>query len=212
MPTKSIEDIALEITKLFGPAPILSTEREEIYFAIQWRFIACVKPGDILLYGLVRQITDATWEIKRYTRYKTIAIESRFRQALEHQAKVIKTNQERAREAMAKLKTPANELERVDELADVVNGSIPAVDDILKRQPEELDHVRALQANIEFHQQIDQCLEAAIARRDDALKQIDRYGKGLAARLRGVSDRIVESDDPDEPGEASLVPANGGRR
>jgi hypothetical protein len=210
MARKSIEDIVVEISILFGPAPILSTEREESYFAIMERFVRCIAPEDILLCSLVREVTDSTWEIKRYTRYKTMAIESRFRQECEQRAKsrelIVKRNRELAQNAADKSKPPANEFERIAELQDVVDASISEVDDILKRTPEELDHVRALQANIEYHQQIDNCLEAAIARRNDALGQIERYRKGLAARLRGVSDQHIQSDDLDQESAPSLVP------
>jgi hypothetical protein len=210
MRRKAFEDITSEISTLFGPAPILSTEREESYFAIMDWFVRCIAPEDILLYSLVRELVDSTWEMKRYTRYKTMAIESKFRQLCEQQAKckarIADRNKALARDAAAKSKPPANEFERVLELEEVVDASISEVDDILSRTPEELDHVRALQANIEYHQQIDMCLEAAIARRNDALGQIERYRKGLAARLREVSDQHVQSDDRDEESAPSLVP------
>ena len=84
--------------------------------------------------------------------------------------------------------------------------SVKEVDDILKRIPQELDHVRAFQANLECHRQMDDQLDRAIAKRNDALRQIERYRKGLAARVRGVSDELIEAEYLDGVADASLVP------
>ena len=98
MAKKSPQDIAVEIERLFGPAPILSTECAAYYREIQQQFIECILPGDILLYSLVREVTNSTWEMKRYTRYKTVAIESKFRERCEQQAELKRRTLERNQE------------------------------------------------------------------------------------------------------------------
>ena len=57
------------------------------------------------------------------------------------------------------------------ELEDVIDSTVPEVDDILG-PPDEVDHPRALQSGIEYFEQLDDLL-VAIVRRDDVLAQLD---------------------------------------
>jgi hypothetical protein len=99
------------------------------------------------------------------------------------------------------------------ELEDTVENTVNDVDAILDRPTAELDHARALEKSIVYHLQLDQLLNTAVARRDDALEQLERYRRGSGKRLRKASDEIIdvefndvaqESKDPAPP----LVPSN----
>jgi hypothetical protein len=86
----------------------------------------------------------------------------------------------------------------------VAESTITEVDEILERTPQELDHVRALEANIEIHEGIDRLLSAALARRNDVLAQFERYRAGWGKHFRRISDEIIDLEANKE--DAPLVP------
>jgi hypothetical protein len=80
MQDAQVESIIAELEKLFGPSPVLSTEKIGSYYGITSCFLRDLGPRDFLEKMFVRNLTDFTWEAIRYTRYKTVGIDSRFRQ------------------------------------------------------------------------------------------------------------------------------------
>ena len=144
---------------------------------------------------------------------RALAIERRARQLREFQAKRAK--------ALAQMKPegsqpyPANELGRMDELEDKIEDTVNDVDAILDKPMAELDHARALEKGVVYHLQLDQLLNTAIARRDDALEQLDRYRRGSGKRLRKASDEIIDAEFNDVAQESKdlappLVPSSEG--
>jgi hypothetical protein len=120
-----------------------------------------------------------------------LVIERRFRQRLEFQAQRMMQLAGR-KEALARHGQPANELERMYDLEDVVENTPEDIKNIFKRTPNELDHARALEAGLEIYEGIDDLLNRALARRNDALRQLEWYREGLGKRLHKVSDDIID--------------------
>ena len=103
----------------------------------------------------------------------------------------------------------------MDELEDTIENTVDDVDAILDRPMAELDHARALEKGVVYHLQLDQLLNTAIARRDDALEQLERYRRGSGKRLRKASDEIIDAEFNDVAQESEdlappLVPAGEG--
>jgi hypothetical protein len=133
----------------------------------------------------------------RYTRHQTVAIDRRFRQSVEFQGQRQKAQLAR-REALAKEfaeKTgqPVTELSHLMNLEVVIDTTISDVDD-LQRIRTELDHNRALEAGIVFEEQLDRLIDSALARRNDALEQLELYRTGLSHRWRLISDGIIDAE------------------
>ena len=99
------------------------------------------------------------------------------------------------------------------ELGDVVESSINDVDEILKRTPEELDHARALEDSIVYHEQLDRLHTTSIARRDGALEQLEWYRENSGYDLRHVSNKIIEGQCVEEQPQQLAPPlAPGGEQ
>src|SRR5262245_6270582 len=79
------KDLA-ELKRLFTP-PFLSSENLKAYYTIMTRFLECFKPRDFMERMFVKDLTDATWEIMRYSNHKTLVIEREHERHLEIQAK-----------------------------------------------------------------------------------------------------------------------------
>src|SRR5258708_14774915 len=84
-----------ELNSLLGPTPVWSTEKVEDYYKMLNKFLACLCARDFVEMMLIRDVTVATWDIIRYTRQKTLAVERKFRQRLEVQAQKAKEVNER---------------------------------------------------------------------------------------------------------------------
>jgi hypothetical protein len=103
------------------------------------------------------------------------------------------------------------------ELEDELLSTVGRVDEILERVPTELDHGRALEQAIEYHERLEGLVIGALARRDDALSQVEYYREGLGRLLRHESDNTIEAaykvlDEPNHQIAApSIVPNNGER-
>jgi hypothetical protein len=216
MDDASIEIILAELKRLFGPPPVLSTERIGAYYEITTCFLRELDPRDFIEKMFIRNLTDFTWDAIRYTRYKTLGIDSRFRQriAFELQRKKLLAQRKEGllRDHAEKSAKPPNELARIDQVEGLAESTSTEVDEILERTPQELDHVRALEASIEIHERLDRLLNNAIARRNDALAQFERYRAGLGKRMRKLSDEIIDVEcnkDLDELLFPHLAPSDG---
>jgi hypothetical protein len=162
-----------------SPAPVLSTENAASYAKLLLDMVICYKPRDAMQKTLVRQIVDSTWEMSRYGRAKTGLIDRRFRKqkelVLQRQAALKKQAEARTQERSKHEQPPQTALDQYVELEEVVFSTVEDVDAILKRVPEERDHQRALEQGIKHHCELDQLLNSAIKRRNDAIKQYELY-------------------------------------
>jgi hypothetical protein len=204
---------SVELKELLGRPPVLSSENAKAYDEIWARLMECLGPRDFMEQLLIKQLIDETWEAMRYARHKSLAIERKARQLREYQAKRAKIQAQTKR--VGSEPYPATELGRMHELKDTIENTVNDVDAILERPMAELDHAHALEKSIEYYLQLDQLFNTAVARRDDALEQLERYRRGSGKRLRKASDEIIdaefndvaqESKDPAPP----LVPSSEG--
>jgi hypothetical protein len=80
MPKKTIKGndflIPKDIAALFGYAPTLKTEDDEIYWNCMERFVKCVEPQDVIEWLWVKDVVDLSWEILRFRRLKIDLVES----------------------------------------------------------------------------------------------------------------------------------------
>jgi hypothetical protein len=215
---KSTSTSLAELADLLGPPPVLSTENVKAYDEVKARLMQCFAPRDFMEQLLIKQVTDCTWEIKRYTRHMTLAIERKFYQLREFQAK-------RAA-ALTHMKDPnicnAGRDGHAETDAGLTNEiqtrAASAMEDVaapIDVAPLELDHAQALEAGIEYHGQLDQLLNSAVARRNNAFDQLERYRHGWGKRLRRVSDEIIDAEFIEAAPQSkdvavSLAPSNEG--
>lgn len=198
------------MTKLFGPAPVLTSEVLKDYDTVLKQLMDCIEPCDFIEQMFVTDVAVASWDIKRFNLYKTLLIEQEHERHQEKEQERRKRSCEiRAaiaeRAEAAKQVEPAGEpmqaeqagtaptqVERMLELEAVWDGTVEAVDDTFPA--DETDHAKALQSGIAYFEKLDRLLTVAMARRDDALAQIDFYRQGLGERLRRASVEIIDGE------------------
>ena len=191
---KSTAAIVLELKERFGPPPVLSTESLEAYYGIMAELVDCFQPKDMVQKMLDVDLTNCTWEIKRYTRHKSLTIDRKYRQCLEYQAQRVKRLAERkngiARDESAI--EPENLAMQMFELEDDIQVALNEWREILRRTPKELDHAHALEAAIDYHERLDALLRRSMMQRDDVLEALERYENGR--NLRRVSANIIDGE------------------
>ena len=184
--SRTSADVA-DFLQLFGPPPVLSSESIEAYELMMARLLECFAPQDFMEQLLVKEIADSTWEATRVMRHKTLVMERRVRDRLGHQ------------EARRKLAAQPKDAPSDPKAAkwkpatpeDILDGLVAEVDAILLPPATELAHARALELGMDYHESLDKALITALARRDKALEQLERYRDGLGAQLRQASDKII---------------------
>jgi hypothetical protein len=184
--------IVAELLHLFGPAPVPSSESLQVYEEILARFLQDFAPLNFMEQMWIKELTDCTWEMARYTRQKTLLMQRRFVPRFELQEKR-RNDTAKGKEALDSRLAEQNRgpATRPEDLLDDLPEEIDEI--LLQSDAEELDHVRALEVAFVYHQRIDKLLARAAARRNNVLDQIDRYqGEKFGQRLRRASDQMIQ--------------------
>ena len=209
----TVMDLA-EIRKLLGSPPVLSTENAEAYEAMINGFMGSLVPRDFVEQMLIGHLNDATWEIQRLQRHKSLSIERRHLEYRAHNEKRQKEISERKASlanAQAEAAEATSEMERLRLLEGVFDAEVSEVRRIAGRRPEDLDVTRALEAGLEFQERIDRLLNSAYGRRREALEQLEIYRNGLGQHPKRAAPEIIDGEFEEasasaEGQQAPLVP------
>ena len=186
-----------------------------------------IPPGIEQMLG--KDLTDATWEMKRYSRHKALVVERQIHEQQEmeeveeaEEAEQLEESAEESEQAKQADKpgvegeqieqaedvkqagAPTTQFERMLELAAVVDSALDC-DDIIAGPVDELEYAAALQSSIQYYERLDRLYSVAMARREDVLKQLDLYRQGLGRHLRRVSDDIIEGEFSQTQQEAPSI-------
>jgi hypothetical protein len=182
---------------LFGPSPLTEGEDARQYDEIQTRFSATIKPKDILEEMWTRDVVDLTWEILRMRRLKAELLTSVMSEGIDRILDQLLDWEE------------AHELSKAWSARDP--EAIKSVDELLAARGLTLEHAtaRGLAARIEVFERIDRMAMAAEARRNSALRELERHRASLAQALRQASDDVIEAEYQDvkqtQPGRKSAA-------
>jgi hypothetical protein len=167
--------------KLFGPSPLLVGEDTAAYDELLARVSGAVKPADVLEEIWVRDVVDLVWETFRLRRLKVSLLNANAYRGL--------------RGILETVFGPIRAGKVAQEWAQRDRDAIKQVDKLLASADMTMDAVMAetLLLRIDAIERIDRMIMGAEARRNVALREIDRHRASLADRLRRVSDEIVDA-------------------
>ena len=161
----------------------------------------------------VKDLTDSTWEISRYSDQKTLVIEREHRRHQEQEEKRHGLHARyRAERAASEAESPeqaqqvgaaTTQVERMLELERVVDSTISDIDHMAA--VDEFSYAEALESGIKYFEQLDRLLSVSIARRNDVLEQIELYRQGLGNHLRRVSDEMIDAEFSETTHEAPSI-------
>ncbi len=156
----------------FGPAPLIEGEDAGAYDELLVRISGAVRPGDIFEEIWVRDIVDLVWEAFRLRRLKACLMTAGARSALAQQlAPVVGRAQADGLARSWAAREP---------------GALAAVEEQLATAGLGLEGVVAqgLCLRLGFIERIERMIMAAEARRNAALREIDRHRATLGRQLR----------------------------
>src|ERR1700730_8374469 len=192
-----------ELGELLGPPPVLSTEDPKAYAEILARFTQCFAPRDFMEQLWIKDLADSTWHIRRYRHHMTMAIERRVHRLREFDATraqaIARQRDALSRRPVAGDGKPVTELARIDDLEDYFERSPDAVKEILDRPVAEREHARAFESIVKYYMHLTHLTNNAMAIRDNALEQLERYRRGWGRRLRQTSDEIIDAEFNEAP-------------
>lgn len=199
-----------KLRPLFGPSPVLSTERHVDYENLYTQYVAQFEPTDFFELMLLTYLINAIWLIKRYMRHQTLGIERWHQQSLAFQAKRKKSQDDKKgslanRYAEAMTSQPADIMHLIM-LEDVLDGMSGDVHKIVEQRPSELAHNRALELGSVFQEQLDKWINSAMARFYKTLDALDQYRAGSGERLGRLTDQIIDAECKEVPTQQVAAP------
>ena len=200
-----------KLRPLFGPSPVLSTERHVDYDNLYNQHVAHFEPKNVFEVMLLTHMVNAVWLIKRYMRHQTLGIERWYQQSLAFQAKRKKSQDDKKEslayscaEAMTSKPADIMQLMMLEDVVDKMRGDCR---EIVERKPSELAHNRALELGSAFQEQLDKWINSAMARFYKTLEALDQYRAGLGERLGRLTDQIIDAECKEIVTQESATPA-----
>jgi hypothetical protein len=188
---------ALARVMAIAPAPLLMGEHEADYAKIAGRMVGASEPRDALEEFLLRDVIDLTWEILRLRRVKSGMLRASMGAGVEL--------------VLGAVGYPYRQRDTLSQ--NWAAGDVDArkkIDGILAKAGLTIEDVTAktLAHEIDVFERIDRILASTEARRNNALREIDRHREAAGAAARKAIDEVEDVEFRDvETGEMSGAPA-----
>jgi protein-tyrosine-phosphatase len=166
-----------------APAPLLPGEQEAEYVTHVTRIVAVAKPRDAIEEILTRDAIDLTWEILRLRRMKVgllrASMGSGIRRVMGSLGYIVVSAGEVATSWAAGEKTAKNEVAAALKKAQLTMEDVTA---------------KTLEDKIDPFERFDRMLASSEARRNNALREIERHRAALGAAVRQAVDEIQDAE------------------
>jgi hypothetical protein len=189
-------DDALDRVIGIAPAPLLIGEQQTDYVGVARRIVQASRPRDAVEEFLVRDVIDLTWEILRLRRVKAGTIKASMSDGVN---KVL--------DGMGHGWSEAKRLSENWAAGD--KRARREVDTILAKAELTMEEVTAktFGSKIDVFERIDRMSASAEARRNNALREIDRHREALGAASRNAIGEVEDVEFRDvETGEVTKGP------
>ena len=176
-----------ESARFFGPPPLIAGEDQGQYEAMREQISAAVGPFDFLEEIWVNDVVNLVWETQRLRRLRAALLHAAAPEGVYHLLKrVVGENVERkwAVDWAARKPEAVAAVERTLAGAGLTTDSVTAQTYALK-----IDEV----------ERIDRMVAGAEARRNIALREIDRHRATLGAALRQAADEVLDAEFKEIP-------------
>jgi len=179
-PPKKTADVG--VRALLGPPPLLEGEDAGAYEALYNRILAAVEPKDALEEICVRDIMDLLWETLRLRRLKAALMTAARHEGLE--------------KVLSPMTSIWSNPELIGGWVRRERDSVDKVNSLLKQAGlnDETITAQTLAAKLETFEKIDRMIMQTEARRNAALREIDRHRDVLAQRLRDASQDVEDAE------------------
>jgi len=176
-----------ESARFFGPPPLIAGEDQAQYEAMRDQISAAVGPLDFLEEIWVNDVVNLVWETLRLRRFRAALLHSGTRKRL---SKMITTSPDPSRAGKLVTNWASHKPDAVAEVADTLARAGMTIDEVT---------VEMLAENIDKVERIDRMVAGAEARRNVALREIDRHRATLGEALRQAADEVLDAEFKEIP-------------
>jgi hypothetical protein len=192
----AVSDV-LDRVVTIAPAPLLPGEKQADYAEVAVRIVKGAPPRDAVEEFLTRDVIDLTWDILRLRRMKAGLLKASAGRGVRRILSTIGysdfSGNERFAEEWASGKATTRR-----EFGEMLKKAGLTMDDVM---------AEAFAKEIDSFERFDRMLASAEARRNNALREIDRHRSALGAAVRQVIDDVQDAEFRDvETGEVGGGP------
>jgi hypothetical protein len=154
-------------------APLLPGEKEADYAAIASRIVGVSGPRDAIEEFLIRDVIDLTWEILRLRRVKAGLLRASMDEGIQRVLTSVGYDfRERDRLSKAWMAGDGMARKKIDAILDKAGLTVDEAT------------AETLHANVDSFERLDRMLASAEARRNNALREIDRHREATGVAVR----------------------------
>lgn len=180
-----------------APAPLLPGESEAAFFELAERICSGAKPADAIEEFLVRDVIDLTWEVVRLRRIKTSLVKANMDCGVRSLLETIgypPDNNSFVRNATIEAWAAGNE-DIKKQVKDIMTSAGLTQDELVSK---------TIDAKLDSFERLDRMLASSEARRNNALREIDRHREALGAGARRTLDEIEDVEFHDVEGGVQI--------
>jgi hypothetical protein len=175
-----------ESARFFGPPPLIAGEDQAQYEAMRDQISAAVGPLDFLEEIWVNDVVNLVWETQRLRRLKANFLKADAARGV-HRILTMESTWSTRNLAMNWAAREPDAVAKVDAALAAAGLTIDAV------------MAETLAVNIDKFERIDRLVASAEARRNVALREIDRHRATLGAALRQAADEALDVEFKEIP-------------
>jgi hypothetical protein len=170
-----------------APSPLLPGEAEADYLCIAKRIIGAAQPRDAIEGFLARDVIDLTWEILRLRRLKAGLLRASRSSGISSVMDSLGYDERKGYGAARTLgaRWASGEKSAWAEVAAALEKAQLSIEDVM---------AETLDSKIDSFERFDRMLASLEARRNNALREIDRHRNALGTAMRGAINEVQDAD------------------
>ena len=202
-----------DLMKLVRQSTLLLSESQTQYARMFLRLAADMKCADYIELLLVKDVLDETWTIIRLRKASNGAINIRAekQRGMEDLRRTRQEYEQDTREVMTEVEKDIKEEATRTSAFAAMSEHVCLKINREKQYEQEINEATALEESIKYQLELNILIDAAIKRRNDALKELEWYRKAFAADLKKASDAAIEAATTNNDGDAADMGATAER-
>ena len=184
--SSAVSDV-LDRVVTIAPAPLLTGEKQADYSDVAVRVVRAANPRDAIEEFLIRDVIDLTWEILRLRRVKSGILKASMSAGVGEILKGLghgpRSGLFYARELGEKWAAGDKDARKEVEAALAKAGL--TIDEVM---------AKTVENKLDSFERLDRMLASAEARRNNALREIDRHREALGAAVRQTIDEVQDAE------------------
>ena len=170
-----------------APPPLLPGEGEADYVNLIARVVAVARPRDAIEEFLTRDIIDLTWEVFRLRRVKAGILKASIHTGIERVLDGLGYGQDQKYDYTKRLgqSWAAGDKKSRKEVMAALSAAGLTIDEVT---------AKTLESKLDSFERLDRMLASAEARRNNALREIDRHREALGGAVRQAIDEVQDAE------------------